>query len=264
MKLLNINVGIKINNSKEIANYIKTINPDIIAFQEIVRHLDDSVFTEFRSKSDIESVLGPDYPYSFFGPLWVTDAFRKGGKIHRDFGGLIEQGNQFLSKYEIIGGTNEHYYKTYSYAKDWTNWREEDHGRAVLIGEFDFNGKKFQVLNLHGIWTEDKKGDKRTLSQCEYVLNASLRKNIPTIITGDFNLLPETESIKVLDKKLRNLIDQFGVKSTRPHFDDGTDKGNQVVDYVFVNDLIHINSFEVPETDISDHLPLILDFDVIV
>lgn len=262
MKLLNINVGIKINNSEAIGEFIKDVNPDFVAFQEIIRHLDDSVLQEFRSKSDIEAILGKDYLYSFFGPLWVTDSFNKNGKIHRDFGGFIEQGNQILSKHEILGGSNEHYYKTYEYAKDWTNWRKEDHGRAVLITEFDINGKKLQILNLHGIWTEDKLGDKRTLIECEYIKNTALRKNIPTIITGDFNLLPETESIKILEQNFRNLIKEFNISSTRPNFDDGLDKGNQIVDYVFVNDYIKVRSFDVPQSDISDHLPLILDFEI--
>lgn len=94
MKLLNINVGIKIDNTSRIAEFIKQQNTDIVALQEVVRHLEDSVFPEFRSKSGIEKIVGEMYPNRFFGPLWVTDAFRKDGKIHRDFGGLIEQGNE--------------------------------------------------------------------------------------------------------------------------------------------------------------------------
>jgi endonuclease/exonuclease/phosphatase family metal-dependent hydrolase len=262
MKLLNINVGIKINNTHEVGRYIKEQDADFVAIQEVVRHLEDTVYEEFRSKAGVEEMLGNLYPYNFFGPLWVTDAFRKEGKIHRDFGGHIEQGNQFLSKFEIVDGTNEHYYKTYSYAKDWTNWRQEDHGRAVLITEFDVDGKRLQVLNLHGIWTHDKRGDERTIAECEYVVKAAKRKDIPTIITGDFNLLPETGSIQILNKEFTNLISEYGITSTRPHFDDGTDKGNQVVDYIFVNDGIKVNNFEVPETDVSDHLPLILDFEI--
>ena len=96
-----------------------------------------------------------------------------------------------------------------------------------------------------------------------YILEAAKRKNIPTIIVGDFNLFPETKSIGILNKEFKNLIDEYKIKSTRPTFDDGTDKGNNVVDYIFVNDKIKVNEFGVINTNISDHLPLILDFDIL-
>lgn len=59
-----------------------------------------------------------------------------------------------------------------------------------------------------------------------------------------------------------NLIDKFNIKSTRPDFDDGLDKGNMVCDYVFVNDKVKVNNFIVSNSNVSDHLPLILDFNI--
>lgn len=264
MRLVNINVGIKINNSEKIAEYVKTTSPDIVAFQEVVRHLDESVFPLFRSLSDITAIIGGEYPHKFFGPLWASKGYTKNGKMHKDFGGLVEQGNAVWSKLPIVGASNEHFYGTYTLAIDWTNWEKEDHGRALIVSELtDANGKPFQVLNLHGIWTKDKLGDERTIKECEYVLNASLRKSIPTIITGDFNLFPETPSIQILNKHYRNLISEYKVTTTRPDFKDNIDVGLNVVDYVFVNEGIKVNTFEVPHSDISDHLPLVLDFELV-
>src|SRR5690606_23565110 len=113
----------KIDNTKEVANYLKDQDADFVAIQEIVHHLEDSVYQQYRSKAGVEGVVGKNYPYKFFGPLWITDAMMKNGKVHRDFAGMVEQGNHFLSKYEIVEATNEHYYKYYAYAKDWSNWR---------------------------------------------------------------------------------------------------------------------------------------------
>lgn len=262
MKLLNLNIGIKINNTKEVAKFIKDTDADVVAIQEIVRHLEDGVFDEFRSKFGVEQVVGNDYPYKFFGPLWVTEAFRKEGKIHRDFGGLIEQGNEILSKYPMIDAVNEHYYKSYSYAIDWTNWKKEDHGRALETVELKIGNKNLQILNIHGIWTEDKQGDKRTEDQCLFVVKTALKKNIPTIITGDFNLLPTTPSIQIINKSFRNLIEEFKVKTTRPDFDDGLEKGRNIVDYVFVTPDVKVKDFKVIDTTITDHLPLLLEFEL--
>jgi hypothetical protein len=57
MKLINLNIGMKIDNSKKVGEFIKSLNPDFIAFQEIMRHLDESVFDLYKSKSQIEKII---------------------------------------------------------------------------------------------------------------------------------------------------------------------------------------------------------------
>lgn len=262
MKLVNINIGIKIDNTDKISDFLVAQKADIITLQEVLRHLDDSVFEQFKSQEGIKKTIGENYPYKFFGPLWVTHLHKTSEKIHRDFGGQVEQGNEILSKFPIVSATNEFFYKDFGYFLDVTNWRKEDHGRAITITELDVNGKRLQILNLHGIWTQDKLGDERTIEECKYVIEAAKRNDIPTIIVGDFNLLPESESITLLNGEFINLIDKYKITSTRPHVVDETDKGNVVVDYIFVNEKIKVNDFKVIDTDISDHLPLVLDFEI--
>ena len=62
---------------------------------------------------------------------------------------------------------------------------------------------------------------------------------------------------------MKNLIDIYNIKSTRPNFNDGLDKGNVVCDYIFVNDKIKVNDFKVIQSNASDHLPLLLDFEIL-
>lgn len=262
MKLLNINIGIKIDNSKKVINFIKEIDADIVAIQEIVRRLEDKANEQFCSKKNIEKQLGSLYPYKFFGPLWAAKSINEKDKIIFDFGGLVEQENEILSKLQIIDVANEYYYKTYSYILDWSNWRKEDHGRALQIVTLKKEKKKFQILNLHGIWTEDKQGDKRRVEECKYIIKAAKKKNIPTIITGDFNLLPGTESIQLINEKFRNLIEEYNIKTTRPEFKDEIDKGGNVVDYIFVSDDVTVKDFKVIKSDISDHPPMLLEFGI--
>lgn len=90
----------------------------------------------------------------------------------------------------------------------------------------------------------------------------NIRYDIPSIVVGDFNLLPETEEIKTLSNKMHNLIEKFNIKSTRPDFYDGLDKGNVVCDYIFVNDKVKVNNFNILNSNVSDHLPRILDFEI--
>lgn len=51
---------------------------------------------------------------------------------------------------------------------------------------------------------------------------------------------------------MNNLVEKYNIKSTRPKFDDGLDKGNLVCDYIFVNYKVNVNDFRVIDTNTSD------------
>ncbi len=264
MRLLNLNVGIKIDNSARIADFVKAVDAEVVAFQEIVRPLEESVKPQYRSQEDIKRLLGDRYDYSFFGPIWVAIGINEGETVLHDFGGHLEQGGEVLSRFPIIEATNEHYYKTYAYELDWTHWKEQDHGRALqrVVVEIGDRDTRLQILNIHGVWTEDKRGDERTQAQCRYIVEAAEREDLPTILTGDFNLLPDTDSIKIVEKAFTNLVSVFDIKTTRPEFEDELERGGTAVDYIFVSEDIRVNDFRVINTDISDHLPMVLEFEI--
>jgi endonuclease/exonuclease/phosphatase family metal-dependent hydrolase len=260
MKLLNLNVGIRLDNTDSVADFILEQSPDIVTLQELTRHLTTDVQDRYKSKEIIDKRLADSYQYSFFGPLWESDGFKTPHEVERDFGGHIEQGNQILSKFPIASGTNEFFHRHFEYLSDWTNWKKEDHGRALLLTHLNIDGIPLQVITLHGVWTQDKKGDARTIAECEYIVEAASRLDVATIIAGDFNVLPDTESVKILENSFRNLNKEYGIKPTRPDFRDEVEEGGGTVDYIFVNDKIHVESFEIVNTNISDHLPLVLNF----
>ena len=238
---------------------IKKENADICTFQEAMNAVDDSCFDIFKSKNDIVEL--EEYEYNEFAPLFIAEGITKNNVIVRDFGGKAEQGLLIISKHKINEHYNQFYYNDYKYEYDATYFREKDWCRSIQNTILEVNSKELQIINVHGIWNKDKIGDERTIKQSEFILS-KIRDDIPVIVVGDFNLLPNTESIKMLNNKLTNLIDKYSIKSTRPNFDDGLDTGNIVCDYIFVNDKVKVNDFKVINTDISDHLPLLLDFEL--
>lgn len=260
MKLLNLNVCIKLDNNEEVIKLVKEDSYDIITFQEVMRKIEDDVFEKYQSSNIIKENL--NYKNSFFGALWIARYHKKKDIMTRDFGGLTEQGNEIISNFPIIESRNNFYYKCYSIFEEVSNFKKEDHGRALTETILDINGKKLQIINVHGLWNEDKLGSDKTINQINYILS-NVRDDIPSIVTGDFNLLPESESIKIMNTKMTNLISKYNITTTRPNFDDGYDKGNIVCDYIFVNDKVKVNDFKVLDSNTSDHLPLVLDFDLL-
>lgn len=259
MKLLNINICIKLDNVDSIIDLISREDYDIVTLQEVMRKVDNSVFDLYNKDEIIKK--NTNYKYSFFGPLWYANHHEKNKIISRNFGGKTEQGNETLSKYPIISSENVFYYKNYTNFTDTTNFREKDHPRAFTNCILNIEGMKLQIINVHGIWNKDKIGDKRTINQSEKIIKY-IRNDIPSIVTGDFNLIPDTESITKIGIKMINLIEKYNIQSTRPTFNDSLDKGNIVCDYIFVNEKVKVNNFKVINSNVSDHLPLILDFDI--
>lgn len=75
MRLLNLNIGIKIDNSAEVIKLIKDTNSDFVTLQEATRGLETSVLLLYNSANLIKEAT--DYPYSFFEPLWVASHHKK-------------------------------------------------------------------------------------------------------------------------------------------------------------------------------------------
>jgi hypothetical protein len=135
---------------------------------------------------------------------------------------------------------------------------------------------KFVVGGVHGKAAPGSKKDtKLRLNQSKTILDSFDPKKEPTIIGGDFNLMPQTQSIKMFEQAgYINLIKEFGITSTRNHFSweqakEIEEKGGRkyfgiqtFADYAFVSPGVKVQKFEVPDIEISDHLPLILDFEV--
>jgi endonuclease/exonuclease/phosphatase family metal-dependent hydrolase len=142
----------------------------------------------------------------------------------------------------------------------------KDAGFASYI-TFKYGSKAINLLNIHGKANPGHKKDTPArLRQSEKIINFFANKSGPKIIGGDFNLNPDTKSVKMFEEaRYRNLIKEFGIKSTRNTL--AWEKYKNVpgyfkqyfADFCFVSPEVKVNSFEVPDVEVSDHLPMILD-----
>lgn len=124
---------------------------------------------------------------------------------------------------------------------------------------FNSQNKKFIVCNLHGIWQKGEKVDTPSrISQSEQINNfLDQYKEEAQILAGDFNLNIDTQSLKILEKNLINLIKEYKILTTRSKL---YTFGDKFADYILVSDKTKVLNFQVPSIEISDHLPMILEF----
>ncbi len=136
--------------------------------------------------------------------------------------------------------------------------------KDLIFAKISVNHKELLVINAHGKWFPGNKLDTADRLEQSNKINEFLKTfSIPKILCGDFNLDPETESIKILEKNLENLIKTHDIKSTRNQISWNKFANVQnFADYVFVSEGIKVIDFLVPYNEVSDHLPLILDFEI--
>ena len=265
MKLLSLNVALFQTNNESLSKFFSGQNLDILCLQEVSKKVDYSVNPDYISNNTIDEATR-NLKYSFFSPnLIIKDChlinFHQKASFDFNFGGFLKTGNYFKSSYKIIKRLNV-FVKRYTETKiiDWENW-PNNQSKAVQIVDLQLpNSKRLRVINYHGIWTKEKVDTDETLMACKKILTLAKAVKRPTIIVGDFNLFPDTLSMRVFYDDFISLVDKHNILTTRPKSNELSNLKRNIVDYILVSKDIQINSFEVLDSDVSDHLPLLLDF----
>jgi len=130
--------------------------------------------------------------------------------------------------------------------------------------------KKFMVFNTHF----DHIGLKARTESAKLILQKIKEfntDNLPVILTGDFNLTPETEPISVIKSQLK---DSKSISKKAPYGPDGTFNAFKFnaplqdrIDYIFVSDQIEVKQYGVlsdskDQRYPSDHLPVLVNLEI--
>ena len=118
------------------------------------------------------------------------------------------------------------------------------------------------IANLHGL----HQGEVGKIDTPERLMQSKIIKDFldpveKKILCGDFNLLPDGKSIEILEQGMTNLVKKYGVTSTRsPHYRH-YETGSKFADYILISAEVKVKDFKVLQDEVSDHLPLLLEFE---
>ena len=130
-------------------------------------------------------------------------------------------------------------------------------GRNLQTLEFNYSAKTYTILNFHGMWVAKGKIDtEKRILQSKKVRKIFDESKGGKILCTDLNVTPDTKSLAILKEGNKDLVQKYGITSTRSSLK----KRSEVVDYVIVSPEIEVKSFEVLGDEVSDHLPLMLEF----
>lgn len=251
MKLITLNTWAgRVKEPFEAFLKAKAKDTDIFCFQEIFNDLDEETPTSTYINHDegnrhilreIADIL-TDFDV-YFCPV-ASNVY--GIAI------FLKKGFEIIASGEILLYENPNFDPT-----DENN----DHDRKMQWVHIKNKTKDVIVMNVHGHWDPSGKTDTPNhIEQSKAIIEfIKTTGSIPKIMVGDFNLLPSTESIKMLEGHFTNLITKYNIPKTRTTLYKGDEKH---ADYAFVSDEILVESFEALPDVVSDHVPLALGFDV--
>lgn len=211
-------------------NTIKNINPDICGLNEV------------RGEGPLDGYT--DQTNALGDALGYNRYFAKAIDVE----GTSPYGNAFVTRYPIKSA------ETVAVPDPIFKYEIGKYeSRCILKAVVDANGTDLLVLVCHmGLALGERKNAVKEI--CDIVDSTDM----PLILMGDFNALPDSEELKPLFERLNDtdaLAAQSG-KFTFPSY-----KPNIKIDYIFYKNLKCI-SVETLEKVVSDHYPIVAEFEV--
>lgn len=176
-----------------------------------------------------------------------------------------------FSGYHVSKPTTDEVFRVSTYvrkeitveAKDALFETDPDMGVALRCTMRMADGTRFAVTNVYGVPQPGHKLDtpERLLLTRELIAQGR-ESDSPRVLIGDFNLLPEAQSIReFVGQGYRDLIDEFRIPTTRNEraWKRYPDNPQLFADYAFVRGESMAYDLAVDDVTVSDHLPLRLE-----
>lgn len=257
---------------KPLMNFLKEKSggTDVFCFQEVF-HTSSGVIETHGARANLYheiSLALPDFQ-GYFAPS--QDNIDFAGPV--DFELSLGKATFIKKSFPVKSWGDFFVYREGNAPNDIMSWQDlmkkpsksayEDLPRNVLYVRTRAVGKPLTICNFHGIAFPGSKLDTQSrLKQSNTIEKFLEGERGRKILCGDFNLLPDTKSLAILENRMVNLVKKFGIARTRsrlsPYY--GKENEQKFADYLLVSPDIKICNFEVPDVAVSDHLPLVLEF----
>lgn len=281
LKLLQLNV-LNFVYFDRIIDLLKDEDPDIVTFQEV----SENNLMRSKNFADTSNYDGKDYIKEL---KEKTDL--KFGEFFRSWGVRFEDnqicnwGIGIYSKFSVVDYTYFYDNQAGEYeiiekhldpffiseekkVRDIYSMQKPSVFAGMLV---NINGTLIKVFTGHfvisDLCTETLQRVKQVKQLKRFI---DSQKIYPTIIAADFNMTEEGMCVKILNedyKYMTSNIDNSLDKTIHPIFDPqkairGITVDNLKVDHIFGKDIKYINSYSIEDAGVSDHLPIILEFEL--
>lgn len=250
MKLIQLNVWMG-KLSWAAMRFIEQEQPDIVCLQEVFQ-------------SDVEVTI-PDRIFN------CLDLLQKASGLEHCYfsptlgvsieGGTANFGNAILSRFPLEN--TETIFTQGEYGKQPTGLSNEETARTgqrnMQVVEVAVGSERLTIINHHGHWEATPLGTETSVEKMKLVAARARQVEGPLIVAGDLNVMPESQAMRVFDDWLEDIVAGSGAITTLSKVGRPLDV---VCDHILTSKHIVVNSFTVKPDIVSDHLPLVLEFDI--
>ncbi len=212
------------NQLDEIIAFIKQVDPDVAGLIEV----DGGSYRSGRT-SQVEKISAELGHFHAYCSKYAADSRWQRIPLYN------KQGNAFLAK-DTIRGEKYHYF---------------ERGMKKLVFELELEHVTFFLVHLALNY-------KIRQQQILHLYHMIKETNQPYIVAGDFNAFTG-------DREIQLLLAASGMQNAdtlmQPTYPSRNPKRH--LDFVLHSPKIRINRFEMPKIQLSDHLPLVVDFEVV-
>lgn len=230
----------------QLLRLIEAEQPDIITAQEVFS-TDTSVPFPDQMFDLRQRVSSLDYPHVYYSPVF---SFQASGQT-------VEFGNAVFSRLPIQSSETVWTYSEYQGAMDRPGF--EKNARNAQVVELRSDAKAFYLINHHGYWEPNPTGSDTSVAALQVVADKVASLDGPIIVAGDLNVDDQSPAMRVFDDHLTSLTARYDIQDTLSIL--GKVRGI-ACDHVLTNSDIHVRSFSVSDALVSDHLALVLEFDL--
>lgn len=243
VKVLTLNVwnGGKIWNNLE--QFLKNNSFDIMFFQEVFNGHGADLPKSYKTLDEFQELF-PGY-YFHFAP-----AFGDIGEY-----GAIDRGSAIFSKFPITSSEITFFDLPYRVFEEQKHRNYEKTPRALEHCEVTCGTVSLNLFNHHGIWGRDGKDNPRRIMSGKTIVE-KMKKCKNVVLAGDFNMSLGTETIRLIENRLKNIFGTTLKSTFNMNRKDDPGYATAAVDMMFVSPNIRIIEKECPDVDVSDHLPL--------
>jgi endonuclease/exonuclease/phosphatase family metal-dependent hydrolase len=237
----------------EIVEFLQHQQADIIALQEVYDGRDSGLADNYRSMERLTEHLR--YPYSNFAQGY-TESLPQGKVPH---------GNAVLTKFPIakhkliqMTGPAKEDFEYKDIPEHWPLLPSPlQHVQLVASESHTIN-----VFNMHGVWDLDGDNYSAKRKQMSEMIITETSQVPNVIVTGDSNAKSSNKAMRDIEAHLKPVFGQE--LSTTFNMRRKTNPGYAIaaVDLMYVSSEFYVLSYECPDVDVSDHLPLVVSLEL--
>jgi endonuclease/exonuclease/phosphatase family metal-dependent hydrolase len=210
-------------NLSQIIDFVREINPDIIGLLEV-----DSGSYRAEKSNQAEAIASEIKQYHVYQSKYPSDSLAQKVPV------VNKQGNAILTSQKII--SHRFHYFNEGIKRLVIELELQDFNIFLVHLSLKFRHRHYQLQELHRMIKDLEK---------------------PVIVAGDFNVFWG-------DQELQLFLAATGLRSANGEGQPShpSRSPRRQLDYIFHSPCIEITDFFIPQVKLSDHVPLICDFEI--